>query len=35
VSKKTDSLIQLVSTTNIIPINARLIKRTSCTPKPL
>jgi hypothetical protein len=35
VSKKTDSLVQFASTTNIIPINARLIKRISCTPKPL
>ena len=35
VIKKTDSLVQLVSTTNTIPINARLIKKTSCTPKPL
>ncbi|MGN8067857.1 fumarate hydratase [Mucilaginibacter sp. 22184] len=35
VKQKTDSLIQFASTSNVIPINARLIKRTSCTPKPL
>ena len=35
VSKKSDSLLQFASTTNIIPINARLVKRTSCHPKPL
>ncbi|WP_259068698.1 fumarate hydratase [Mucilaginibacter sp. X4EP1] len=35
VSKKTDSLIQFLSTTGVIPINARLIKKISCTPKPL
>jgi hypothetical protein len=35
VSKKTDSLIQFSSTTNVIPINAHLIKRTSCKPKQL
>jgi hypothetical protein len=35
VSKKTDSLIQFSSTSNVIPINARLIKRTTCNPKPL
>jgi hypothetical protein len=35
VSKKTDSLIQLSSTTSVIPITAHLIKHTSCNPKPL
>lgn len=30
-----DSAIRLLSTSNVIPINAHLIKRTSCTPKPL
>jgi hypothetical protein len=35
ISKKTDSLVQFASTTNVIPINARLIKRNTCHPKPL
>ncbi len=35
VSKKTDSVIQFASTSNVIPINARLIKHTTCNPKPL
>jgi hypothetical protein len=35
VSKKTDSLFHFASTTSVIPIDARLIKRTSCHPKPL
>jgi hypothetical protein len=35
VSKKTDSLIQLSGTSSVIPINLHLIKRTSCTQKPL
>ncbi len=35
ISKKTDSLVQFASTTNVIPINAHLVKRTSCHPKPL
>ena len=35
VSKKTDSLVQFASTTNVIPIDAHLIKKTSCHPKPL
>lgn len=35
VKQKTDSLIQFASTSNVIPINAHLIKRTSCVPKPL
>ncbi|PWK70006.1 hypothetical protein LX99_04659 [Mucilaginibacter oryzae] len=30
-----DSAIRLLSTSNVIPINAHLIKRTSCIPKPL
>lgn len=35
VTKKTDSLVQLASTTGVIPISARLIKRNSCKIKPL
>ncbi|HEY4326001.1 MAG TPA: fumarate hydratase [Mucilaginibacter sp.] len=35
VSKKTDSLLQFASTLNVIPVDARLIKRTTCNPKPL
>lgn len=35
ITKTTDSLVQFASITNVIPINARLIKRTSCIPKPL
>jgi hypothetical protein len=35
VTQKTDSLIRLASTINVIPINAHLIKRTSCQLKPL
>ncbi len=35
VSKKTDSLVQFSSTSNVIPVNLHLIKKTSCTPKPL
>lgn len=35
VSKKTDSLIQFSSTSNVIPINARLVNRIVCNPKPL
>jgi hypothetical protein len=35
VHRKGDSLIRFVSTSNVIPINAHLIKRTSCIPKPL
>jgi hypothetical protein len=35
ITKKTDFLVQLASTTNIIPINARLVKKISCNPKPL
>ena len=33
--KKTDSLVQLSSTTGVIPIDARLIKRNTCKIKPL
>jgi hypothetical protein len=35
IHKKTDSLIQFASTSTVIPINAHLIKRTTCNPKPL
>lgn len=35
VKQRADSLIEFTSTSNVIPINARLIKRTSCIPKPL
>lgn len=35
VNHKSDSLIQFLSTSNVIPVNAHLIKRTSCIPKPL
>ena len=35
VSKKTDSVVQFLSTSSVIPINAHLIKRNSCIPKPL
>ena len=35
VKKTKDSLITFFSTSNVLPINARLIKRTNCTPKPL
>ena len=35
VSKKTDSLVQFLSTSNVIPINLHLTKRTTCSPKPL
>ena len=35
VSKKTDSVIQFSSTSSVIPINAHLIKHTTCNPKPL
>lgn len=35
VKKQTDSLIQFASISNIIPINAHLIKHTTCNPKPL
>lgn len=35
VSKKTDSLVQLSSISNVIPVNLRLIKKVTCNPKPL
>ncbi len=35
ITKKTDSLVQFSSTTGVIPIDARLIKRNTCTIKPL
>ncbi|GAB3910676.1 fumarate hydratase [Mucilaginibacter boryungensis] len=35
ISKKADSLVQLSGTSNVIPINLHLIKRTTCTQKPL
>ncbi|HZY37445.1 MAG TPA: fumarate hydratase [Mucilaginibacter sp.] len=35
VTRRSDSLIRLISVTNVIPIDARLIKRTTCHPKPL
>jgi len=34
-TKRSDSLMRFLSMTNIIPIDARLIKRTTCHPKPL
>jgi hypothetical protein len=33
--KKTDSVIQFFPTTSVIPFDARLIKRSTCIPKPL
>ena len=35
VSNKTDSLIQFLSTSSVIPVNLRLIKKITCNPKPL
>jgi hypothetical protein len=35
VSKKTDSLVQFLSTSNVIPVNLHLIKKITCDPKPL
>jgi hypothetical protein len=35
IKKTNDSAVRFASTSNIIPINARLIKRTTCSPKPL
>lgn len=35
VTKQTDSLVKFASTTNVIPIYARLVKKTSCHPKPI
>ena len=34
-TKRSDSLIRFISLTNLNPIDARLIKRTTCHPKPL
>lgn len=34
-SQKADSRIQFLPTSSVIPFNARLIKRTTCNPKPL
>jgi hypothetical protein len=34
-TKKTDSVVQFASTSNIIPINAHLTKKITCHPKPL
>lgn len=33
--KKSDSLIKFSITSSVIPVNARLIKHTTCNPKPL
>jgi hypothetical protein len=35
VAKKADSLVQFISTSNVIPVNLRLIKRITCVPKPI
>jgi hypothetical protein len=35
VNKKTDSLVQFLSTSSVIPVNLRLIKKITCNPKPL
>jgi hypothetical protein len=35
ISKKTDSLVQLSGTSSVIPVNLHLIKKTTCTQKPL
>lgn len=35
VTKKSDSLVQFSSVSSVIPINAHLIKRTTCQVKPL
>jgi len=35
INKKTDSLVQLSSTSDVIPLTVRLVKRTTCTIKPL
>jgi hypothetical protein len=35
VSKKTDSLVQFSSLSNVIPVNLHLIKSITCNPKPL
>lgn len=33
VSKQSDSTVQFLSTSNVMPVNLRLIKRTTCVPK--
>jgi hypothetical protein len=33
--KQSDSLIKFTSTSSVLPLNLRLIKRTNCVPKPL
>ena len=35
VGKKTGQVVQFASTSNVVPINAHLIKRVSCNPKPI
>jgi hypothetical protein len=35
ISKKNDTLVEFASTTSVMPIQAHLVKRTSCNPKPL
>jgi hypothetical protein len=35
VVKQSDSLVQFNPTSSVVPINTRLIKRTTCNPKPL
>jgi hypothetical protein len=35
VTKKAGSLVQFISTSNVIPVNLHLIKRTTCVPKPI
>jgi len=35
VTRTSDSVVRFASLTNVIPINAHLIKRTSCHPKPI
>lgn len=35
ITRKADSLVQFASISNVIPIDAHLIKTTSCVPKPL
>ena len=33
--KTSDSLVQLISTSNVIPVNLHIIKRITCVPKPI
>ncbi|MFD2144819.1 fumarate hydratase [Mucilaginibacter antarcticus] len=35
ISKQADSTVQFSSTSNVIPVNLHLIKRTICVPKPI